>query len=157
VWSATRCSTIWNCYLPDLPPNFHPVPAARQQGRGRHDHGRAARAGGFGKTVLAIALARDEGIQDAFYDGVLWFTPGERPNFVQNISDVIRQLTDSRFDLIEGSDAAHRLKEVLEHRHCLLVIDDVWQQGHLRPFLDVAAISLRRRPARVSRTDERST
>ena len=37
-------------------------------------------AGGFGKTILAQALAHDDDIQDAFHDGVLWVTLGERPS-----------------------------------------------------------------------------
>src|SRR5262249_32489782 len=33
-------------------------------------------AGGYGKTTLARALAHDEDIQDAYFDGVLWVELG---------------------------------------------------------------------------------
>ena len=36
-------------------------------------------AGGFGKTALALALCHDETIQNAFDDGFLWVTLGEKP------------------------------------------------------------------------------
>ena len=37
-------------------------------------------AGGYGKTTLARALARDPDIQDAFFDGILWAELGEKPD-----------------------------------------------------------------------------
>ncbi len=100
-------------------------------------------AGGFGKTVLASKIARDEEIQDAFYDGVLWVTLGERPNLVQIISEVIFQLTEERLTFIELNASVNQLKEILEHRRCLLIIDDVWQEVHLRPLLDGAPSTTR--------------
>src|SRR6266702_5137007 len=36
-------------------------------------------AGGYGKTTMAIALCHDERIQQAFDDGILWVTLGEKP------------------------------------------------------------------------------
>ena len=51
-------------------------------------------AGGFGKTVVATALARDDAIREAFYDGVLWVTLGEKPNVVQIITELINVLTN---------------------------------------------------------------
>ena len=50
-------------------------------------------AGGFGKTVLAQALAHDDDIQDAFYDGVLWVSLGERPNLIEMLADLLKTLT----------------------------------------------------------------
>ena len=100
-------------------------------------------AGGFGKTVLATALARDGEIQDTFFDGVLWITLGQTPSLLRIISDLIFALTEERKTFTEISIAVNRLKELLEYRNCLLIIDDVWQQGHLRPFLDGAVQTVR--------------
>jgi hypothetical protein len=51
-------------------------------------------AGGYGKTTLAKALARDPDIQDAYFDGILWVELGQRPeNLLANISDLITRLT----------------------------------------------------------------
>lgn len=37
-------------------------------------------AGGYGKTTLAKAFAHDEGVQDAYFDGILWVDLGEKPD-----------------------------------------------------------------------------
>ncbi|WP_263354759.1 NB-ARC domain-containing protein [Acidicapsa acidisoli] len=95
-------------------------------------------AGGFGKTVLASALAHDEEIQDAFPDGILWVTLGQKPNLVQILADLIYKLTLEHVAFSKPNVAANRLKDLLERRHCLLVIDDAWYRGHLRHLLDGA-------------------
>ena len=93
--------------------------------------------------MLATGLARDVMIQEAFYDGVLWVTLGVKPNLVQVITDLIYALTDRRGAYTEVNTAAHRLKEVLQYRRCLLIVDDVWQQVHLQPLLDGAPATTR--------------
>jgi WD40 repeat protein len=101
-------------------------------------------AGGFGKTALATAVARDPKIQDAFYEGVLWVTLGENPDLLAVITDLIYSLTRERTSYTEINTAAdHLTKRVLAHRCCLLVIDDAWQQVHLRPLLDGAPATTR--------------
>jgi hypothetical protein len=100
-------------------------------------------AGGFGKTVLAQALAHDDDIQDAFHDGVLWVTLGERPSLVEKLADLLKTLTGEPQGFTEVSAAANKLREVLQERKCLLVIDDVWSESHLRPFLDGAPLTAR--------------
>src|SRR6266852_5813508 len=93
-------------------------------------------AGGYGKTTMAKALCHDERIQEAFDDGILWVTLGERPgNLVGKVEDLIITLSRQRPGF-SGIDAATaRLAELLEDRDVLLVIDDVWNSAHLRPFL----------------------
>ena len=111
--------------------------------------------------MLAAALARDEDVREAFYDGILWITLGESPNLVQSVVDLLYVLTGSREGSSDLGPIAHRLKEALEHKRCLLVADDVWAEGHLRPLLDGAAqvtrlITTRRNdilPAGVARID----
>jgi WD40 repeat protein len=100
-------------------------------------------AGGFGKTVLAAALAHDDDIRDAFHDGILWVTLGERPKLAELISDLITAIGPESAALAAVSTAANRLKEVLDKRRCLLVIDDAWQRQHLLPFLDGAPSTTR--------------
>ena len=51
-------------------------------------------AGGYGKTALATALCHDSTIQDAFSDGILRITLGEKPeNLVGRIADLVETLT----------------------------------------------------------------
>jgi hypothetical protein len=92
-------------------------------------------AGGFGKTVLAAALARDPEIQEAFYDGVLWVTLGQEPRLAELICDLIGVMRPSRVALTDVSIASSRLMESLRHRRCLLVVDDAWQWAHLQWFM----------------------
>ena len=93
-------------------------------------------AGGYGKTALARALCHDEAIQNAFDDGVLWVTLGERPgDLTALVEDLISMLSGQRpgFAGLETTVAA--LAELLADREMLIVIDDVWDAAHLRPFL----------------------
>src|SRR5438105_3435419 len=93
-------------------------------------------AGGYGKTTLAMALCYDERIQQAFNDGILWVTLGENPgNLVGKVEDWIYTLSRERPNF-NGIDAATaRLAELLAERDMLLVIDDVWNAVHLKPFI----------------------
>src|SRR5437588_6003904 len=93
-------------------------------------------AGGYGKTTMAQALCHDERIQQAFDDGILWVTLGEHPgNLVGKVEDLIYLLSHERpgFTGIEAAGA--RLAELLAERDILLVVDDVWDAMHLKPFL----------------------
>ena len=92
-------------------------------------------AGGYGKTTLAKAICHDKRIRRIFSDGILWVTLGERPNVVGGVVKIYAQLTDQRPAFIDWEDAANSLAEALAEKRCLLVVDDVWHQSHLRPFL----------------------
>lgn len=93
-------------------------------------------AGGYGKTTLARALCHDERIQDAFDDGILWVTLGENPgDLTGRVEDLIVTLGDERPGFTTLDAAVNRLKELLADRDILLVIDDVWDRGHLNPFI----------------------
>ncbi|HET9646568.1 MAG TPA: TIR domain-containing protein, partial [Burkholderiaceae bacterium] len=94
-----------------------------------------AGAGGFGKTTLAAALCHDEAITDAFDDGVLWATLGQTPNIQGELTRLYAALTGERPGFISIEDAAQALGEKLEHKCCLIVVDDVWDVAQLKPFL----------------------
>ena len=95
-------------------------------------------AGGYGKTTLARAICHEEAIQNAFDDGILWVTLGEQPGDVQSrVVDLIEVLTTERPGFTTLDAAVTRLGEVIGERRMLIVIDDVWQAAHARPFLQV--------------------
>ena len=93
-------------------------------------------AGGYGKTTMAKALCHDERIQQAFDDGILWVTLGEHPgNLVGKVEDLIYTLSRERPGFTGIDAATAHLAELLAERDMLLVIDDVWNAAHLKPFL----------------------
>jgi len=92
-------------------------------------------AGGFGKTTLAAALCHDDDIIENFDDGILWVTLGQNPNVMSGLVTVYAALTGERPGFASEEDAVNYLSQKLEDRICLLVIDDVWDDSHLRPFL----------------------
>jgi hypothetical protein len=99
-------------------------------------------AGGYGKTTLATAVCADQRVRDAFPDGVLWVTLGERPDdasLVGKAADLVERLTGSRPGYTSLEAATSALRETLGERRLLLVVDDVWDAAHLRPFLQGGA------------------
>ncbi|MGH8650719.1 MAG: TIR domain-containing protein, partial [Gammaproteobacteria bacterium] len=92
-------------------------------------------AGGFGKTTLACALCHDDDIILAFDDGILWTTLGENPNVADALAKLYAGLTGERPAFKDAEDAATTLAEKLEHKNCLIVIDDVWDPAHVKAFL----------------------
>ena len=98
-------------------------------------------AGGFGKTVLAQALADDDDIQDAFYDGILWVTLGKRPNVEDKLADLLKNITGAPQGFTELGSLSSKFRDVLAERKCLLVIDDVWSESDLRPFTEGAPLT----------------
>ena len=93
-------------------------------------------AGGYGKTTLAKALCHDEYIQDAFDDGILWVTLGEKPgDITDKVQDLIYILSGDRPGFSDIQAASSWFAELLADRDILLVIDDAWNSAHLNPFL----------------------
>lgn len=90
---------------------------------------------GFGKTSLATALCRNREIVAKFKHGILWVTLGETPDVQRKLTELYAALTGERPGFLSEEDAARELALELENRDCLLVVDDVFQADHLRPFL----------------------
>lgn len=94
--------------------------------------------GGVGKTITASAFARLDAVRKRFPDGVLWVTLGQNPDLTQRISDWGHALHDPELAAVGYADqiaGTNRLRTLLSEKACLLVVDDVWQAAHARPFL----------------------
>jgi hypothetical protein len=91
--------------------------------------------GGFGKTTLAKDLCRDPEIQEAFDDGILWVTLGERPNLRHALAELYEELTGKASAFNDEQQAVEELRQKLEDKDLLIVIDDVWSADHVKPFL----------------------
>jgi WD40 repeat protein len=93
-------------------------------------------AGGFGKTSLANHLCRDPDIRRAYGDGILHVELGEKPdNLVTRIADLVEVLTGERSGLQTVGALSAALGAALGEGRYLLVIDDVWREQDLKPFL----------------------
>lgn len=90
---------------------------------------------GVGKTTMAAALANDSEIGEAFPDGILWASLGERPNLFAELFRWLRAMTGGRPPQCRTAhDASAQLSNLLHHRRALLIVDDVWQIEHAAPF-----------------------
>jgi WD40 repeat protein len=92
-------------------------------------------AGGFGKTTLAAVISRDPDVVNAFSDGIVWVTLGQHPDLLSGLASLYSSLTGERPGFSTLDEAASGFAGVLQSRECLLIIDDVWNDAHLRPFL----------------------
>jgi hypothetical protein len=98
--------------------------------------------GGIGKTVLAAALARDVEIRQAFSDGIYWLTIGQNPNLLDLQNRLLSRLTGSKEMVTTEREAKDALREALEGRSALVVVDDAWTIDHADAF-SVAALPAR--------------
>jgi hypothetical protein len=96
-------------------------------------------AGGFGKTTLAAIVCHRPEVSTRFPGGLVWATIGENPareQLVATINDLCEQLTGERSTLSSPEQAGFHLGQLLDQRPAtLLVVDDVWRQQDLKPFL----------------------
>ena len=133
--------------VPDLPPHYLPreeVLSGLKQKLlgGSADVGITGQSsavgvqgmGGIGKTVLATALAHDPEIRKAFPVGIYWLAVGQMPSLLSLQGQLFRQLTGSQQAFTTEQEGKDALRDVLEGRQALLVLDDVWSVDHVDPF-----------------------
>jgi TIR domain/NB-ARC domain/WD domain, G-beta repeat/APAF-1 helical domain len=95
-------------------------------------------AGGYGKTTLANQLCRDPDVRFEFTDGILRVEIGkERDDVTGLVTDLIETLAPegNRPGFQNIQTAAEYLAERIGEARLLLVVDDVWREAQLRPFL----------------------
>ncbi|MEV0732267.1 NB-ARC domain-containing protein [Polymorphospora sp. NPDC050346] len=92
-------------------------------------------AAGFGKTVLAIGLCRDQWVQQRF-DRIYWFHVGRQPRLVTLLDAIHRAILGGPLDRSDISAAVHTLRHSNAGRRCLVVLDDVWDEETLTQLTD---------------------
>jgi WD40 repeat protein len=97
-------------------------------------------AGGFGKTVLATALCHEPEVVQAFPDGTVWVTLGEKnPEVERKLADIYAALTGNKPATTTVVGIAAEVREKLSGKRCLIVVDDAWSNADLAPFRDLGA------------------
>lgn len=94
-------------------------------------------AGGFGKTTLATYVCSGQLLRESFPGGLLWVTVGQDKSgaeLLTLVNDLCIRLGGSALGTLE--QAGSRLGNLLDqHLPILLVLDDVWEETALRPFM----------------------
>ncbi|HYN87250.1 MAG TPA: tetratricopeptide repeat protein, partial [Ardenticatenaceae bacterium] len=94
---------------------------------------------GVGKTTLALWVANQTEIRDAFPDGVLWASLGEMPDVMGMLGSWLGELGGGPAavrELASVQERSRALRQLLEERRCLLVVDDVWRVEDAWPLLE---------------------
>src|ERR1700733_14217213 len=82
--------------------------------------------GGIGKSVLAAAVIQDDGVRRMFPDGIHWVVVGQAPNLLDLQNQLLRQLVPTTAPSATIGEAKTALREALEPRRALVVLDDIW-------------------------------
>ena len=91
--------------------------------------------GGIGKTVLAISLAHDERIRRRFPEGVYWVTVGEHPDLLAAQLDLLSRVSkDASPPPRTVAEATRRLRQAIQDRQVLVIVDDVWADAAALAF-----------------------
>ncbi len=89
---------------------------------------------GVGKTAIAVVLANDLEISRTFSDGVAWVSLGPKPNVLAELVGCGRFLGINLSRTGSIDEASERLTRELRSMRILLVVDDVYEVDHGRPF-----------------------
>jgi len=137
--------TVYAVYnVPDLPDSFVPRAELFNQlqemiiGQKRSIHEVAlVGLGGIGKSVLATAACHAKPVRDAFPDGILWATLGERPNMQAIFEEWLSALTGVKRSFSNIGETLWELNTALGDRRLLFVIDDMRTQYPLKHLYEV--------------------
>jgi WD40 repeat protein len=91
--------------------------------------------GGIGKTALAVELCHDHLVQQAFPDGIFWFTIGKESglDFASRVKSVPG--LEGLLGEYEGAAAClSQYRSVLRGKAVLVVLDDIWQASDVELF-----------------------
>lgn len=92
--------------------------------------------GGIGKSVLAVALARNREVRQSYPDGIVWISFGQnltRDDLLSRLRELVRHLSgEAVFQSIPEGQSV--LREQMQDKAVLLVLDDVWRASDAKAF-----------------------
>ena len=90
---------------------------------------------GVGKSTTMAAMTHDAEIGQHFTDGILWTSLGETPNLLNELTGWANALGIAvRSEMHKLDELTAQIIATIRDKRLLLVIDDVWQTDHARPF-----------------------
>lgn len=90
---------------------------------------------GIGKTALTAVIAHDALIQRHFKDGILWVSLGQSPDIFASLVKWGNALKLPGIQQAKSmNDASQILNSALHDKNVLVIVDDVWDETHFRPF-----------------------
>ena len=145
--STHQLGQLYN--VPSLPPNHIPRPddLTRLRQAILDLKGRAATnpshirmiglqgMGGIGKSVLATALVWDEALRQTFTDGLFWLSIGQTPMLATRQKQLATGLKPTEEHIFQDAQEGRaELGRLLAHKHCLIILDDIWELNHVTAF-----------------------
>ncbi|KAK6140889.1 hypothetical protein DH2020_025351 [Rehmannia glutinosa] len=101
---------------------------------------------GLGKTTLAEELFEDSSILE-WFDHRVWVTVGPRYQFKDIVQSILSQVNPNVGEiLVQGYELDNKIRECLEGRRCLIVVDDVWDveiTRHMKHLIMLANVGSR--------------
>jgi hypothetical protein len=93
--------------------------------------------GGIGRTVLAKALTDDEVVRHAFPDGIVWITVGrEWTSDLVGVFHVVGKALGEDWEKYKDLAAGqNEYRTAMAKKAALVIVDDLWKQSDLNPFL----------------------
>ncbi|KAL5579732.1 hypothetical protein UlMin_012192 [Ulmus minor] len=100
--------------------------------------------GGLGKTTIARQIYNDKEFRRKSsaglrrFDEIIWVTVSKNFNKDRILEDVLKKLGGTGSE--DSSDFMTKIKEKLENKTCLLVLDDVWRIDEIIWWSDLCAV-----------------
>jgi hypothetical protein len=92
--------------------------------------------GGIGKTELARKLCHDPKVREAFPDGIVWLEIGRESGktVLDRMKEVAEKLNGDQSGYT-ASNCETRYRSLLSGKAVLVVLDDVWSEDDVKPFV----------------------
>lgn len=89
--------------------------------------------GGLGKTVVAQGALADKDVRRAYPDGIYWLSLGQQPH-LELLQSSLAAWCGKPVQIRDVAAGTRLLRDRLQGKSCLLILDDVWQLAHAKAF-----------------------